>query len=290
MPPVRLGAIGFVNTLPLTLPFVWPSGLGDGHTIEGSPAQLNQALLSGSLDISPISSACYLRCRDQLVLLPDLSVSSPGAVESVLFVSRQPPDTPDALPATIPVPDDSETSIALLCHMLHTQTGIDPAPRLRPYPAACYESALNDHGCALIIGDRALFVGQTAWARAPWHVSDLSRWWAQRHGLPFVFAVWAARRDFAHRQPNVCQAVSRALHQARDAFFSDTNLFERGVLLAARRSGVRPDRLRHYYRHALTYHLTPAHQRSLDMFAGLTDSRITTVSPTGLNAPSVAAC
>src|SRR6266852_5374370 len=45
---------------------------------------------------------------------------------------------------------------------------------------------------ALIIGDPALRLDPGA---LPYHVYDLGREWTEMTGLPFVFAVWAGRKD-----------------------------------------------------------------------------------------------
>lgn len=168
--PPRLGAIGFVNALPVMMGFEWPRSLVGGQLVMAAPSVLNRALLSGELDASPVSSACYLRHQTDLLLIPGLSVSSPGAVESVLFISRHPIEAGTSLPHVIPVPDDSETSIALLRQLLRERAGCDLDARMRVYPAADYAEVLQEFGCALIIGDRALSASETSFAQAPWHV------------------------------------------------------------------------------------------------------------------------
>jgi chorismate dehydratase len=60
------------------------------------------------------------------------------------------------------------------------------------------------HEAVLVIGDAALLLASRN--RYPYHV-DLGAAWKDWTGLPFVFAVWAARREADH------DAV-RALHQA----------------------------------------------------------------------------
>ena len=86
--PLQLGAISFMNTLPIYHGF--ESQLALPPEIHyGNPAELNSAMEAKQLDISPVSSVYYLRNQEKLQLLPGLSVSSYGSVErcSLLFRS-----------------------------------------------------------------------------------------------------------------------------------------------------------------------------------------------------------
>ena len=51
---------------------------------------------------------------------------------------------------------------------------------------------------AVLIGDAAL---RAAHDNKHLHVTDLGQAWREWTGLPMVFAVWAARRDFAEQHP-----------------------------------------------------------------------------------------
>src|SRR5438552_17968544 len=62
----------------------------DVDLCKDSPDRLNDALISGDLDIGPISLVDYLRHTDDLLLLPDLAVGSDGPVLSVNLVSQLP--------------------------------------------------------------------------------------------------------------------------------------------------------------------------------------------------------
>ena len=59
----------------------------DIELIKGTPTELNNLLISGALDISPISSIEYARNRDSLMLFPDFTVSSDGEVKSIVLLS-----------------------------------------------------------------------------------------------------------------------------------------------------------------------------------------------------------
>src|SRR5436309_3584664 len=86
----RVGHIQFLNCLPLYYGLVHDGAVVDMELTRGAPTELNRLLLDGELDISPISSVEYLRHAGDLVLLPDLTVSSDGAVKSIVLASRVP--------------------------------------------------------------------------------------------------------------------------------------------------------------------------------------------------------
>lgn len=263
----RLGAISFVNTVPIYANY---SPDPDIELIYEVPARLNAMMLAGELDLSPVSSASYLRNQDRLVLLEDLSVSSPGAVESVLFLSRKPlgPDMLDA--PVINVPNDSETSVMLLAHLLQDATGQDLRPWFSVYEAADYRKTLQESGNALIIGDNALMMKEgLPQEEQPYYCYDLSTLWKEKTGLPFVFAVWVANRQWAERHPEQLQTVNRSLRQVRDEFFTSPVAFEAGMVKAKARSGLPEETLERYYRQCLTYGLSAEHHASLSLFEGI---------------------
>jgi chorismate dehydratase len=263
-PAVRLGAISFVNTVPIYSAYQPDQNVTLVYDV---PAQLNTQILTGELDISPVSSACYLRNQDQLVLLEDLSVSSPGAVESVLFLSKQPLGASVLDMPIISVPNDSETSVTLLAYLLKEATGQDLRPWFQVYEAADYRQTLAETGNALIIGDNALMMKESLSQDSQGlHCYDLSTLWREKTQLPFVFAVWVANRQWAEQHPERLQEINQALCSARNRFFQEPSIFQAGLQSAQERSQLPLATLERYYRHCLTYHLSAAHQRSLEHF------------------------
>ncbi|HEY9744778.1 MAG TPA: menaquinone biosynthesis protein [Oculatellaceae cyanobacterium] len=262
---VRVGAIAFINTIPIYTAY---TPLPDSSLHYEVPAVLNAKIRAGELEISPVSSACYLREKHRLVLLNDLSVSSYGAVESVIFLSKIPLG-PDLLEyPCINIPDDSETSVALLAYLLKEKTGQNFQANFSVYHAANYRNVLQERGNALVIGDNALLL-QNAIAQGEiqgFHCYDLSTLWKEKTGLPFVFSVWVANRDWAYKEPEKLDAVNYALCKARDCFYQDSRVFAEGIQRAQNRSGLPEETLERYYRHCLDYRLDEAHRQSLALF------------------------
>jgi chorismate dehydratase len=268
---LRLGAIDFINTWPLYGTCRLPTWV---QCTYAPPAALNQAIGRGLLDVSPVSSAYYLRHQDDLVLLPQVCVSARGAVGSVLYLCRHGGAGQATQRGPIAVPDDSETSVALLRWLLWQHTGHDPQPRMRWYPAASLEAAMATYGQVLVIGDRAL---ATAASGLPpgWHATDLAAAWHSATGLPFVFAVWVARRSWLAAAPEASQhaaQVMQKLAQQRDDIVSRASMahdteFEKKLHQLANRAKIPPEALRRYFTQCLDYTFTPAHQVALDAFA-----------------------
>jgi chorismate dehydratase len=207
-PPVRVGRIEFVNCFPLYHHFereLAERGVS-ARVVEGYPAALNEMLVRGAIDVTLSSSIAYARDADDLVLLPQVSISSFGAVDSIQLFAR----TPLAQIRRVALTEKSATSICLL-KVLCREWGIEPefAPRQGPL-----SEVLDDFDALLLIGDEALHLLRVE--AYPCHF-DLGAEWKSVTGLPMVYAVCAARRDFVAARPAASAAVGAALLASRDA-------------------------------------------------------------------------
>jgi chorismate dehydratase len=110
----------------------------------------------------------------------------------------------------------------------------------------------------LVIGDAALLLGA---ARAYPHVTDLGQAWKDWTGLPFVFAVWAARRAVDRR---AVRDVHRALLASRTWGLAHLDDLAEG---AAAATGVGRARCREYLE-GLDYGLSYRHLAGLADFLG----------------------
>jgi chorismate dehydratase len=161
---IRLGRISYVNMAP-----VFYRLTADVEEVQGVPTDLNQRLVSGEIDLAPISSIEYARNAATLRILPRLCVSSEGAVDSIQLVSRVPLERV----RTVAVTPESATSVVLTKVLL---------------PEANHVPLGEEAEAKLLIGDAAL---KSAFEDPTPHY-DLGRLWLERTGLPMVFAVWAA--------------------------------------------------------------------------------------------------
>lgn len=202
----RLGHIQFLNCLPLYYGLV-KSGdhLLDVDLVKAAPRELAEDIIAGALDVAPIPAIEYARHADDLVLLPDIAISSDGEVQSILLLSKRP--VTELTGATVALTNTSRTSQVLARVLLQRRWGVTPEYVEMPpdLPAM-----LREADAALLIGDEAL---RAYWDRpAGLFAHDLGVEWTAWTGLPMVYAVWAVRRAYADENPRAVAAVNDALN------------------------------------------------------------------------------
>jgi chorismate dehydratase len=206
----RVGHIQFLNCLPIYWGLMRSGALIDVDLRKDTPDRLNAALVAGDLDIGPISLVEYLRHADELTLLPDLAVGSDGPVLSVNLVSTRPITQLDGRPVALG--STSRTGVLLAQMLLSQRYGVEP--EYFSCPPELTEMLL-EADAGVLIGDAALRALYEA-PRRGLTVTDLGQAWREWSGLPMVFAVWAARRDFATQHPGLVKDVHEAFLRSRD--------------------------------------------------------------------------
>ncbi|GAB4276847.1 MAG: menaquinone biosynthesis protein [Coriobacteriia bacterium] len=199
----RVGHIQFLNCLPLYYGLVKTDMVLDMELVKGAPRDLAAMLLEGELDVAPIPSIEYARHSEGLVLLPDISISSEGAVQSILLLSKSPVEDLDD--KVVALSDTSRTSqvltrILFAKHWEREPIFVEMPPDL--------PEMMRDASAALLIGDVAL---RAFHERHDLLTYDLGRVWDEFTGLPMVYAVWAARREWAEGDPDGALRLVRAL-------------------------------------------------------------------------------
>ncbi|MBE0426037.1 MAG: menaquinone biosynthesis protein [Nitrospirae bacterium] len=195
----KVGHIEFLNCLPLYYGLVKSYALLDIELIKGNPTELNNLLINGLLDISPISSIEYARHQDSLVLFPDFTVSSDGEVKSILLLSCFPIE--ELTGKKIALTSTSATSQVLLKLILSRGYNVQPEYIIRP-PDLC--RMFTDADAALLIGDIALKYYVDG---KDFYLYDLGIEWKKLTGKKMVYAVWAVNRRFAEIKSDLCGYV-----------------------------------------------------------------------------------
>ena len=187
---MRLGRIGYINCFPIYGAIDRGIVPVDADLVTGTPSELNGLLAAGELDVSVISAVEYARDAESYVLLPDLAVSCDGPVRSVALFSNCPAEELDG--ETVLVSASSRTSIHLL-ELLCKEVWTVAPHFVEARTEAADLDTLTDlpHEAVLVIGDASLLL---AAQNVYQYRYDLGDEWKQLTGLPFVFAVWAARR------------------------------------------------------------------------------------------------
>ena len=85
----RLGRIAYLNVLPIYFALEQIFGENGFHLVRGTPAELNTLMRRGEVDLGSISAMEYGRGFQDYLLLPDLSISSRGAVGREIISSSQ---------------------------------------------------------------------------------------------------------------------------------------------------------------------------------------------------------
>lgn len=251
---LRLGRIPYINVYPVHAAMDRGLVPVDADLVTGTAADLNDLLAAGELDVSLVSAVEYARNASAWHLLPDLAVSCDGPVRSVKLFSRRPVAELDDAPILLTA--SSRTSVLLLELLCRHRWRV--TPRFATVRAEAPDLANLSgfpHEAVLVIGDAALLLG--AEACYPVEV-DLGAAWRDWTGLPFVFAVWAARR---RAEASAVAAVHEALLASRTWGLAHLDDLA-GAAAAA--TGLPAALCRHYF-DGLDYGLSYRH------LAGLTD-------------------
>jgi len=204
----RIGHIQFLNSLPLYHMLVKEEVVLEIDLFKDNPRQLCQKLLDGQLDISPVPAIEYARHADELLLLPDLTISSDGRVMSILLVSKVPIEQLND--KNIALTNTSATSQILTRIILEEKYGLHPHYFECPPDLG---QMFREGEAALLIGDAALRELQ---APSSYYLYDLGEEWTAFTGEKMVYAVWCVRRDYAANYPEIVHKISHAFQHSME--------------------------------------------------------------------------
>lgn len=254
---IRLGHIEYSNCLPVHARILAEPEPAAVEVVSGVPSQLNARLAAGTLDVAPCSSIEYARHRSEYRLLPGFAIGSDGEVGSIRLESRGPVDALTG--ATVCVPTASATSVVLLRILLEEFRGL--APRYQWYRQEEGGDPIEEGAAAVLrIGDVALRRASPPDRQ----LLDLGADWTAHTGLPFVYAVWQARREVPEDELVRLHARltdSRAWFEQRASGLAAANAW---------RYGLTPDILLRYWL-TLRYDLDARMQQGLLEFYRLAE-------------------
>ncbi|MDI6759274.1 MAG: menaquinone biosynthesis protein [Candidatus Brocadiaceae bacterium] len=252
---LRVGAVPYLNTKPLT------AGIEGGRGVElrlAVPSQLPGLLERGELDVALIPSIEYLRGRPFFVV-PDTSIASRGAVESVLLFLRV-PRVRDI--KRVALDESSLTSAALVRVILQERYGLGlSSVEYVPWPR---NQDLNDTqaDAVLVIGDNAMkMASRGTLQRAPttgvYSTLDLGAEWKALTGLPFVYALWVTSKK------GLVDSTRRLLNEAKRKGLAALPEIARRE---AKRLGLEPGFCLRYLSENICYELGEAEVAGLRQF------------------------
>lgn len=197
----KIGAVSYLNTKPLVF------GLDDRsdefELVYDLPSRLADSLAAGNLDVAliPVIEAI---ANPSYTVVSDACIACRGPVLSVKLFGRVAPEEI----RTLALDEGSRTSAALTQVILNQKYAV--TPRLEELPINRPWRDLKSDA-VLVIGDRAMKGISTEIADEFEFVWDLGQYWNEWTGLPFVFAVWAARPGIP------LEGLETALKAARDS-------------------------------------------------------------------------
>ncbi|MBU0487382.1 MAG: menaquinone biosynthesis protein [Bacteroidetes bacterium] len=175
-----ISVINYLNSMPFIYGFD-KYGIDRYATINKNvPAQIAECLINGSADIGLVPVAALPFLPDHRIV-SQYCISAEREVDSVILVA----DVPIRHIETVYLDPDSRTSVQLVKILAREKWKISPEwlPLHEGDPA-------NKASAVLAIGDKAF-----QFAARHQYVTDLAREWFDLTGLPFVFAVWAGKRN-----------------------------------------------------------------------------------------------
>ena len=181
MSRLRISAISFLNTVPLTWDFEHGSAGKDFEISYTLPSACAAQLQAANADIGIIPAAAYTQIPE-LAIVPGVAIAARRPVRSILLLCKVPLDDV----RTVALDTSSMTSVALTKVLFDRWLG---GRRIYTAMAPDVDGMLREHDACLVIGDTALQVD-----RSKYLTIDPAEDWIRFTGKPFVFAFWAIRR------------------------------------------------------------------------------------------------
>lgn len=182
VPPLKIATVPYLNALPL---YVGLADLLPEASFEYlPPSEVAKYLRLGKADLGLIPTFSLLEGgMSHLVALPDVGICSYGEVLSVYIGSKVPLQEIKE----VYLDPQSRSSVALL-RILAPKNLSAKIRYLSTIPG--YEKQILGRRAGLVIGDRALKLRE----EFPFRL-DLGKAWRDYTALPFVYALWAIRRE-----------------------------------------------------------------------------------------------
>ena len=251
---MRIASVSYLNARPLI------HGLDANQQVQLSlavPAKLINLLRDGQADVALLPVIDYARLPG-LVIVPAGGIGSDGETLTVRIFSRVPTERIRSLACD----PDSHTSVALARIIL--------ARRYNLRPEFCDLSRANSddpHQARLLIGDKVVCEEPAGFQ----HQLDLGGEWKALTGLPFVFAVWMARRGVD------TTTLAHLLTRAKQSGLAD---IESIISRHALPRGWPADQARRYLTEHLSYDVGPRELGAIRRFYELAaEERIIPAAP-----------
>jgi chorismate dehydratase len=252
--PIRIGRIDYTNVWPVFHHFDPGTLPHPAEQVSEMPSSLNRKLREGEIDVAAISSFAFGASSDSYYLLPNLSVSALGRVQSILLFLKSPLEK--VVHGKIALTTTSATSVNLLKIIMEKFYGGKPT-----YEDAepSLERMLEGADAALLIGDHAI---RASWLEHGYRVLDLGEVWNLWTGHWMTFALWAVRRETAHAHPEAVRDIYEGLMASKRLVSQNLDSI---ITKALRQIGGTPAYWHGYFQH-LFHGFGPDQQAGLMLY------------------------
>ena len=182
---LRLGVVSFLNARPLVAGL---AARGDVRIEYRVPSALPELLHRGNVDVALVPIVDVIRSGGGLRVVSDACIGCDGETMTVRVFSQTPPDRVTHIAGDT----HSHTSVALARVLWREMYGREVS--IQPFDAEASgvaREAANPGEGVLLIGDKVVNPHRAGYA----FEIDLGGAWRAHTGLPFAFAVWAAKAD-----------------------------------------------------------------------------------------------
>ena len=195
-----LGQLAYLNTRPFE-PF---PGV---RVFRASPSEIGRLAAASALDAGLLSVGDLLRTESRYSPLGPtggaFGIACREKAGSVFLLSRCPPEELGG--KVVEITRETSTAVLLLRLWLEQRLQVaGPDYRL---------GVTREHEALLLIGDAALRERERRDSRFPFRF-DLAACWREWTGLPFVFAIWSARRSLSgNKRTELFEMIARSLER-----------------------------------------------------------------------------
>lgn len=247
-----IGRVSYLNTLP----FFKFLDNREYKIFSAPPRQLGFLFKDGNIDAGIVSLVDYFERENDFTFLKYGIVGNKN-VKSVILYSKYPIELLDK--KSIAITDETSTSFRLLQILLELKYGLDVVYVREKISAR--EKNLPNFDAFLTIGDDALrFMKHKVDGFD--HIYDLAQLWYEWQGLPFVFAVWAVKKDISQQKIN---ALDELLNDALNTFFSTETQIEE---FYNSKIGLNKEEIKNYLNN-IVYRLGENEIKAIEVFKNL---------------------
>ena len=187
---IRVGRIPYLNSEP----FYYQLVRDDIELHNLVPTALSRAMEQEEIDAGPLPVVDYFRMQDRLSQLGQFCIATLDKSRSALFYSKSPIENLEG--ATVGITGETSTTRRLLEVLFAHRFQVKPAK---------YVSLKEPNDAFLLIGDEAL--RQRYGVPSYPYRYDLGEEWYRWTQMPFVFALWAIRKDISPQRSNYLENV-----------------------------------------------------------------------------------